>query len=81
MKVRICSCPKRDKEKEEEDLKSKHVNTIPQGKRAATPETEDHPLKMRKVDDFIQVKDIVYLKNENSTVSDFVSGIPKSGRT
>jgi hypothetical protein len=54
MKVRICSCPKRDKSKEEEDVKSKHDNTIPQGKRAAAPETEDDDpsSKLRKVDDY-----------------------------
>ncbi|XP_069701376.1 cellular tumor antigen p53-like [Periplaneta americana] len=37
MKVRICSCPKRDKLKEEEDLKWKNGNTVPNGKRALSP--------------------------------------------
>ncbi|XP_021937453.1 cellular tumor antigen p53 isoform X2 [Zootermopsis nevadensis] len=53
MKVRICSCPKRDKTKEEEDMKSKHGNTVPQGKRAVAHKTEDDPSsKLRKVDLF-----------------------------
>jgi hypothetical protein len=69
MKVRICSCPKRDKLKEEEDLKSKHGETIPHGKRAAAPKSKEdnQSAKLRKVDEFIQVRDFVYLKNEHGS--------------
>lgn len=57
MKVRICSCPKRDKQKEE-DVKRKNANLIPHGKRTRTPtlpETGSRPTKQKKFDDFIQV--------------------------
>jgi hypothetical protein len=65
----VCSCPKRDKTKDEEDAKIKTVNPVSRGKRAAARKTEEDnaegmAVKLGKFDDHIQVKDFLSLYKE-----------------
>jgi hypothetical protein len=66
----VCSCPKRDKTKDEEDAKIKAVNPLSRGKRAAARKTEEEEdtqgmaAKLGKFDDHIQVKDFLSLYKE-----------------
>jgi len=58
MKVRICSCPKRDKDKEEADATKNQNQTLSGGKRklASTLERQNKQVAKRKFEGFPQVK-------------------------
>jgi hypothetical protein len=58
MKVRICSCPGRDKKNEEQTEKAKHGNTLVLGKRAATEE-DNQPAKLKKVEGSTEVNNVL----------------------
>lgn len=58
MKVRICSCPKRDKDKEEADAAKNQNQTLFGVKRklASTLEWQNKQVAKRKFERFLQVK-------------------------
>lgn len=58
MKVRICSCPKRDKDKEEADAAKNQNKPLSGGKRklASTIERQNKQVAKRKSEGFLQVK-------------------------
>ena len=69
MKVRICSCPKRDKTKEEGVLQPRDPCDIPRGKRLKRPNEEmsTQPTKQRREDEVLEVWDPVILPSFPST--------------
>jgi hypothetical protein len=62
MKVRICSCPKRDKDKEEADAAKNQNQTLSGGKRKLVShlEQKNKQLAKRKFECFHQVKYLFY---------------------
>jgi hypothetical protein len=62
MKVRVCSCPKRDKDKEEADAANNENQTVSGGKRklAPHPDPRNEQVAKRKCEGFLQVKYFVY---------------------
>ncbi|KAJ9597827.1 hypothetical protein L9F63_011322, partial [Diploptera punctata] len=86
MKIRICSCPKRDKQKEEANNDVKNdVKNIPKGKRLMTPENnEESPAtKQRKTDEMLQIPVAnlkVYLKGIDFMYNYMLKTLKKENR-